>query len=328
MTALLSDLMGGAGAPAALASLLGEEIIAVTASGTAQLTRAQALAAGNSLGMGFNTVTTSGGNTAVQILDSFPVGRSTFVNVTSATSAVVYPPDGCTIQGGSTNAAITVAQNSPVQIFRTSRTAFIGLTAVTSTGSTGTVTSVTFTGDGTVLSSTPSSAVTTSGTVTAALNTQTANTILAGPTTGAAANPTFRALVAADLPAGTGGSVSSVASGTGLSGGPITTSGTLTIDFTPTLVTAAGTVQGDATAISALISICTTVASGTGVVLPASSQKFPRRITNWGANTLKIYPNSGGTMNGGSANAAVNLAAGGASILCVTADGTAWYTSS
>jgi hypothetical protein len=45
-------------------------------------------------------------------------------------------------------------------------------------GGGGTVTSVTFTGDGTVLSSTPSSAVTTSGTLTATLATQTANTVL------------------------------------------------------------------------------------------------------------------------------------------------------
>ena len=67
----------------------------------------------------------------------------------------------------------------------------------------GTVTSVTFTGDGTVLSSTPSSAVTTSGTVTGTLNTQSANTLLSGPTTGSPAAPTFRALVAADIPTGT-----------------------------------------------------------------------------------------------------------------------------
>ncbi len=55
------------------------------------------------------------------------------------------------------------------------------------------VTSVTFTGDGTVLSSTPSSAVTTTGTVTAALATAAAQTYLGGPTSGAAAAPTYRA---------------------------------------------------------------------------------------------------------------------------------------
>lgn len=47
------------------------------------------------------------------------------------------------------------------------------------------------------------SPVTTSGTLTGTLATQTANTIFAGPTTGGAAAPTFRALVAADLPSGT-----------------------------------------------------------------------------------------------------------------------------
>lgn len=45
------------------------------------------------------------------------------------------------------------------------------------------------------------SPVTTSGTLTGTFNTQTANTIFAGPTTGGAATPTFRALVAADITA-------------------------------------------------------------------------------------------------------------------------------
>lgn len=44
------------------------------------------------------------------------------------------------------------------------------------------------------------SPVTTSGTLTASLNTQTANQVFAGPATGAAAAPTFRSLVAADIP--------------------------------------------------------------------------------------------------------------------------------
>lgn len=45
-----------------------------------------------------------------------------------------------------------------------------------------------------------SSAVTTSGNLSFEFNTQTANTVLAGPTTGADNNPTFRALVSDDLP--------------------------------------------------------------------------------------------------------------------------------
>jgi hypothetical protein len=44
------------------------------------------------------------------------------------------------------------------------------------------------------------SPVTTTGTLTGTFNTQTANTFFAGPTSGGAATPTFRALVTADLP--------------------------------------------------------------------------------------------------------------------------------
>ena len=70
----------------------------------------------------------------------------------------------------------------------------------TSFGGGGSVTSVTFTGDGTVLSSTPSAPVTTTGTLTATLLSQNNNLVFAGPVTGPAGLPTFRALVAADLP--------------------------------------------------------------------------------------------------------------------------------
>jgi hypothetical protein len=74
------------------------------------------------------------------------------------------------------------------------------------------------------------SPVTSSGTLTASWNTQTANSVLAGPTTGAAAAPTFRALTTADIPALS--YVTSVAlalpSIMSVSGSPVTSSGTLT----------------------------------------------------------------------------------------------------
>lgn len=90
-------------------------------------------------------------------------------------------------------------------------------------GGGGGVTSVTFTGDGVLLSSTPSSPVTTTGTLAASLLTHTANTVLAGPATGSAAAPTFRALVAADLPNLTGDVTSSagVTSVVAINGVPI-----------------------------------------------------------------------------------------------------------
>lgn len=68
-------------------------------------------------------------------------------------------------------------------------------------GTTGTVTSVGL-ADGSTnpIFSISGSPVTTSGTLTLTLNNESANTVLAGPTSGSAAQPTFRALVAADIP--------------------------------------------------------------------------------------------------------------------------------
>lgn len=101
-------------------------------------------------------------------------------------------------------------------------------------GGSGTVTSVALAAPVAVFA-VSGSPVTTSGTLTLAFQTQTANSVFAGPTTGSAAAPTFRALVAADLPAGTG-TVTSVALALPvavftISGSPVTTSGTLTGSF-------------------------------------------------------------------------------------------------
>ena len=77
------------------------------------------------------------------------------------------------------------------------------------------------------------SPITTSGTLAVTKATQTANTAWAGPTSGAAAQPAFRALVTADLPAGTGTVTSVAQSFTGglisVADSPITTSGTLAL---------------------------------------------------------------------------------------------------
>ena len=79
----------------------------------------------------------------------------------------------------------------------------------------GTVTSVGLTMPGVIFNSTvPGSPVTTSGTLAPTLATQTANTVLAGPATGSAATPAFRAIVPADmtgtLPVANGGTGTSV----------------------------------------------------------------------------------------------------------------------
>ena len=68
-------------------------------------------------------------------------------------------------------------------------------------GGSGTVTSVGLGADSGAILVVSGSPVTTSGTLQLQFNAEPANTVFAGPTTGANATPTFRALVFADLPA-------------------------------------------------------------------------------------------------------------------------------
>lgn len=75
-----------------------------------------------------------------------------------------------------------------------------GSTWVSLSGGVGTVTSIAISDDTGILDIDPASAITSSGTFTIALLGQSANTVFAGPTTDPAVEPSFRALVAADIP--------------------------------------------------------------------------------------------------------------------------------
>jgi len=131
------------------------------------------------------------------------------------------------------------------------------------TAGAGTLTSVAMTGDNVVFNPTVTgSPIIGAGTLIPVLKSQNANRLLAGPSSGGAALPTFRALVTADLPAGTG-TVTSVAvsvSGSALlvltfTGGPITAAGTLalTVNFANQLanVVLAGPTSGGLGPVSA-----------------------------------------------------------------------------
>lgn len=92
------------------------------------------------------------------------------------------------------------SDNSKVYVITGSDPTSIGSWTALSypTGTGGTVTSVDLSVPG-VLYNVSGNPVTTSGTLTFSLKTQTANTFLAGPVSGAAATPTMRSLVAADM---------------------------------------------------------------------------------------------------------------------------------
>ena len=96
------------------------------------------------------------------------------------------PASGNMAKFSSSTAITNAAASDVISLFTgCSGTQYLGADGACHNAS-GSVTSVTFTGDGIIDSSTPSSAVTTSGTVTATVLPQSANTGLFGPISGSA----------------------------------------------------------------------------------------------------------------------------------------------
>jgi hypothetical protein len=143
----------------------------------------------------FTTVAASTGAIlpAARLADSVTVWNG------GANALLVYPPANGQVNAGGANVAYSLAAAVGITFFATDLGTWY-TAGVTSVG-TGTVTSVSFTGDGTVLATGPTTPVTTSGTLAPALVSQAANRVLAGPTTGSPAAPTFRALGMTDMPA-------------------------------------------------------------------------------------------------------------------------------
>lgn len=125
-----------------------------------------------------------------------------------------------------------------------------------------------------------------------------------------------------------GGNINGVAiGGTTAAAGRFTTV-TLTghlIRSLATALTAAGTTQAAALALTASINVVTTAAAGSGVRLPAPGIGGEIVVRNQGANAVNIYPPTNGIINALAANAAFSLAAGTAARF-VQATATQYYT--
>src|SRR5207244_2777920 len=84
---------------------------------------------------------------------------------------------------------------------------------------------------------------------------------------------------------------------------------------TAAAVTAAGSSQGTAFTLTKSYNVVTTVAASTGVSLPVpSTGGLIVVVVNRGANTLNVYPASGGAIDGASANIPVTIPVGSLSI--------------
>ena len=92
-----------------------------------------------------------------------------------------------------------------------------------------------------------------------------------------------------------------------------------------TSLSAAGSTQGTGTVLSKEFNQVSTVTSGQGVVLPSGVAGMAITITNSSANSLLVYPASGGAINALSTNAAYTLPTL-ATIQYITLTGTQWYT--
>lgn len=95
-------------------------------------------------------------------------------------------------------------------------------------------------------------------------------------------------------------------SGDDVSAGAITFTGTLTAGINAS-VTAAGTTQGDATALTKTYNIVQTATSNQGVKLPDCATGVRVTVFNSTANIIKIYPASSESIDDGSLNAPITL---------------------
>ena len=102
----------------------------------------------------------------------------------------------------------------------------------------------------------------------------------------------------------------------------VTSTGEITLSTT-TAVTAAGTVQGDATALTTTYSIVTTATADQGVVLPDAATGKVAKVINATAVNIKVYPASAEQIDSLGTNVAKNLAPG-ASLESVAASGSLW----
>jgi len=95
-----------------------------------------------------------------------------------------------------------------------------------------------------------------------------------------------------------------------------------------TSISAAGTTQGTATALTKEINVVSTVATGAnGVVLPTAVAGMVLTITNTSANSVLVYPASGAAINSLAANAAYTQVSN-ATLQFVAPTSTQWYTTS
>ena len=252
----------------------------------------------------YNTAT----NSISAITDVFNTTSNARVQGNLAVQSNAYVDGALTVQGtttlGATNISSTLIASSTITLSGTT-TSTTGLGTSATTGTT-TIGGVSQTGIITLGQSTVSQTTNIQAGATASGSTKTMNIGTAGAS----------------------GSTTAINIGSAVSGATSTTTlNGLVIDSISAAVSAAGTAQGTATALVSNINNVTVVtAAAAGVRLPTAVAGMRILIRNSdSADTLNIYPATGGTINALGANTAFTLAAGSTTELMATT-ATQWYT--
>ena len=109
-----------------------------------------------------------------------------------------------------------------------------------------------------------------------------------------------------------------------ITGANVTTS-SYVIRSVGTAISATGTIQGDATALTKDINVVSTVSAGQGVRLPTAVAGMVIIVNNASATNMNVYPATSAAINSLSTNAAYTHVAG-ASLQYYAVSSTQWYT--
>ena len=120
------------------------------------------------------------------------------------------------------------------------------------------------------------------------------------------------------------GTLTSLAVTGNITGANVTTS-SYVIRSVGTAISAAGTIQGDATALTKDINVVSTVSAGQGVRLPTAVAGMVIIVNNTSATNMNVYPATSAAINSLSTNAAYTHVAA-ASLQYYATSATQWYT--
>jgi hypothetical protein len=239
----------------------------------------------------YNVITTAASGTGV-ILPAVIIGLRVVVTNNGANTLQVYPPQGRTIDGvSSAGVSLPVGASATYEASGTFAYLTVDPPVVAGTGLI-----VTYGNGQTVVSI--------SGTGEVVSISGTPNQIAASASSGAVTLSTPAIFIAPGT----------IQDSTGM------------LYSTNASVSAAGSAQGNATVLAKSYNVITTVASGTGVVLPVVTTAGLRVvIVNKGVNTLNVYPAASAAIDSAGSNIAVTLPVGG-TVTYEAASATQWYT--